>query len=386
MAIVSNNEVIHTCHIDHYGYIGYMNTANIISTFRLEGFLDNSTLSRTILGNTFGDYIVASAIFIVTIIIIQLFRNIILGRLGHIADKTDTTLDDFFVSALQAISAYFYVYVSLYFALQFLAVGTALQNALNVILIILAIFEINRMIDAGMNGIANDKNGKTGHGTLQALSGMNKVFSVLVWIIGFLFLLSNIGVNISSLIAGLGIGGVAVALALQNILGDLFSYFAIHFDRPFATGDFIIVGDKMGVVDKIGLKTTRLHALQGEEIIVSNRELTSTQIQNFKKMRERRVVFAVSVTYDTEPEKLKAIPNIIRDIIDSEKSARFDRSHFASFGDSALNFETVYYVKNGDYNGYMDVNQSILLKIARSFRNENIQFAFPTRTIHLQKS
>ncbi len=175
------------------------------------------------------------------------------------------------------------------------------------------------------------------------------------------------------------------SMAAQNILADLFSSFAIYFDKPFVIGDFVIVGDKMGVVEKVGIKTTRIRALQGEEIVMPNKDLTSSHIQNFKKMRERRVVFTFGVTYETKTESLRAIPAMVRKIIESQEKTRFDRAHFSAYGESDLTFEVVYYVLSGDYNKYMDIQQAINLEIKEAFERQGIDFAYPTRTRYLTR-
>ncbi|MCK5590629.1 MAG: mechanosensitive ion channel family protein, partial [Candidatus Pacebacteria bacterium] len=174
--------------------------------------------------------------------------------------------------------------------------------------------------------------------------------------------------------------------AFQNILEDLFSSFAILFDKPFKVGDFIVVGEHKGVVQKMGIKTTRLKSTGGEEIVISNKELTSARLQNFKKMKERRIGFNFGVTYETPTGKLKAIPGTVKDIIDSIEKARFDRSHFTQFDDSALTFETVYYVTTSDYVVYRDIQQEINLRIKELFEKDGIDMAYPTQTIYLNKS
>jgi small-conductance mechanosensitive channel len=182
-------------------------------------------------------------------------------------------------------------------------------------------------------------------------------------------------------VAGLGIGGIAVALASQALLGDLFSYFVIFFDKPFEIGDFIIVGDKLGVVEYVGIKTTRIHALSGEQIVFSNTDLTNSRVHNFKKMEKRRVVFKLGVIYQTPAEKLKSIPRIVKDIIEEQQDVTFDRGHFQSFGDFSLNFEFVYYVAGADYNKYMDIQQAINFSINDIFAREKIEFAYPSQTL-----
>jgi small-conductance mechanosensitive channel len=194
-----------------------------------------------------------------------------------------------------------------------------------------------------------------------------------------LLALANLGVEVTPLITGLGIGGIAVALAAQSILGDLFGSLTILLDKPFLVGDFIIVGDQMGTIEKIGIKTTRVRALSGEQLVFSNTDLLSSRIRNFKRMYERRVVFSVGVVYETPVEKLQRIPEIIRQSILTQPQTRFDRAHFNTFGAYSLNFEAVYFVTTPDYNRYMDIQQAINLELVRRFGEEHIEFAYPTQ-------
>ncbi len=216
----------------------------------------------------------------------------------------------------------------------------------------------------------------------SAVDLLTKAAKFALWVIAVLFILSNLNINITSFIAGLGIGGVAIAFALQSILSDLFSSFAIYFDKPFVVGDFINFNDQSGVVEKIGIKTTRLKSLSGEEIVVSNKDLTSSVIKNFKRMKERRVVFTFGVTYKTSTNKLRKIPKIIENIIKEIEMAREDRVHFKELGEFSLNFEVSFYVESSNYLEYMNVRQEINLKITEAFSKEKIEFAFPTRTIY----
>ena len=186
----------------------------------------------------------------------------------------------------------------------------------------------------------------------------------------------------------MGIGGIAIAFALQNILADAFSALSIYFDKPFEIGDFVVVGEFSGTVKKIGIKSTRIQLLQGEELVMSNAILTSSSVRNFKKMRKRRIVFGFGVTYDTPSKKLKKIPDIIRDIIDPEKLQyldKLDRVHFSEFGDFSLIFDVVFYMKTQDYMKYKDTQQAINYAIRDAFEKEGIEMAFPTQTIYLQK-
>jgi len=200
-----------------------------------------------------------------------------------------------------------------------------------------------------------------------------------------MLVLQNLGYEISALVAGLGISCIAVAFALQNILSDIFASFSIYFDKPFKTGDFIVVGNDMGVVNKIGIKSTRIRALQGHEIVISNKELTGSRVHNYKKMERRRVLFSIGVEYGTPVAKLKKIPKIIKDSIEAQESTTFDRVHFKEFGDFSLLFEIVYYVESGDYTNYRDIQQEINFSIAEKFKKSKIEMAFPTTTVHVRK-
>ncbi len=206
-----------------------------------------------------------------------------------------------------------------------------------------------------------------------------------VWIGIGLLALDNIGVNISTLITGLGIGGIAVALATQNILGDVLASLSIIFDKPFVVGDFLVIGDEMGTVENIGLKTTRVRSLSGEQLILSNSDLLSSRIRNYGRMYERRIVGGFGITYQTPLEKIERIPQMAKTAIEAQSNVRFDRAHFKAHGASSLDFEYVYYVLLPDYGVYMDVQQAINLALHRKFLEENIEFAYPTQTIFLEQ-
>jgi small-conductance mechanosensitive channel len=280
----------------------------------------------------------------------------------------------------------FYVFLSLYIAIQFLVLNAFLKKIVDAVFIVSLLYQVITATRIFLDYLL-DKRGKEGNGAnMEHVKDMIQlIITMSFWVIGALFVLSNVGINVTSLVAGLGVGGIAVALAVQNILGDLLSYFAIYFDRPFIKGDFIVVGDQTGIVEKVGIKTTRIRALQGEELVISNSELTSSRIQNFKKMAERRIVFSIGVVYETPVEKLENIPHMIRDIISSLDLARFDRAHLSAFGDSAYLYEIVYYVLTADYNQYMDVHQMMSFQIIKAFAQEGIEFAYPTQTIYLAR-
>ncbi len=205
----------------------------------------------------------------------------------------------------------------------------------------------------------------------------------VLWATVLLAMLSNLGVNITAFVASLGVGGIAVALAVQNILGDLFASLSIAVDKPFEIGDFIIVNDVMGTVEYVGLKTTRLRSLSGEQIVISNTELLKQVIKNYKRMAERRIVFTFGVTYSTTPEQAEQIPQIVKRLVEASGKLRFDRAHLLKFGDSSLDYEVVYIVKEPGFNAYMDEQQRINLALMRELEQIGVEFAFPTRTVYV---
>jgi small-conductance mechanosensitive channel len=216
---------------------------------------------------------------------------------------------------------------------------------------------------------------------LGSLNIIGVIVNAVIWALVALLTLDNLGIDITALVAGLGIGGIAVALAVQNIFGDLFASLSITLDQPFVVGDFLIVGDVLGTVESIGIKSTRLRSLSGEQIVMPNSDLLSSRVRNYGRMMERRVVFATAVTYETPIEAVEQIPRLIREIIEEQADTRFDRSHFAAHGAASLNFETVYYVCSPDYNRYMDIQQAINLRLHREFAKLGIEFAYPTQKL-----
>lgn len=206
---------------------------------------------------------------------------------------------------------------------------------------------------------------------------------VFLWAVVLLAMLSNLGVNITAFVASLGVGGIAVALAVQNILGDLFASLSIAVDKPFEVGDFIVVGSLAGTVEHVGLKTTRIRSLSGEQIVMANAQMISITIQNYKRLQERRIVFEFALPHECSLEQVKQVPAIVERIIRAQEKTRFDRSHFRGFGESALEFETVYIVLDPSYNVYMDIQQAINLGMMEAFANIGVRFATPARTVHV---
>ncbi len=337
-------------------------------------------------GNTVGGFVVAFGAFVLFLVIFKIFQVVILSHLKKLAEKTETDIDDTLVSIVKSIKPPFYSFLAFYAATFFITLNDILEKAVGVVLIIWIVVQVIVAVQILIDYVVRKRMGEEEDAAAEnAINIIGKLSKGVLWVVGLLLILSNLGIDITSLVAGLGIGGIAIALALQNILSELFSSFAIYFDKPFQPGDFIVVGDKKGVIEKIGIKTTRMRALQGEEIVISNKELTSAQIQNFKKMEERRVSFSFGITYETPVEKVKKISGVVKEVIEGEEGARFDRAHFSRFDDSALNFDVVYYVQSGDYANYMDIQQNINIRIMEIFEEMKVDMAYPTQTIYMQK-
>lgn len=331
---------------------------------------------------------IAVAIFVIIIIFLKLLRDRFLVVIKKISQKSKNHIDDIIVDVLSTISWPFYIYIALYISTRFLViVPEILDKILFFLFVIIIVYyagkAAQKIIDHFINAHVEKREEK---GNASVLKTLGVLLKVSLWILAFLFILANLGIEITPLIAGLGIGGIAIAFALQNILEDLFSSFSIYLDKPFREGDFIVIGKDMGIIKQIGLKTTRIQALEGQEIVVSNRELTSSRINNYKKMKKRRIVFTFGVEYKTPNSKLKKINEIVKKIIDKEKLTALDRVHFKEFGNSSLNYEVVYYLDSNDYNVYMDVQQSINFQLKEAFEKEGIVFAFPTQTVYLEKN
>ncbi len=347
----------------------------------------NGILDQVYLGNTVLMYLVSLGIFFLGIIAIWILKNIALRRMKKWAERTETTIDDFLVKAIEKSIVPLLYFGVLIISINNLSLHTKAEKYLQFATVIVITFFLLRAITSVFKYSlgAYLKKQENGEQKQRQMRGITNIVTFLIWTIGFIFLMDNLGFEISAVIAGLGIGGIAIALAAQTILGDLFSYFVIFFDRPFEIGDFILVGDKKGVVEYIGIKTTRIRSLSGELLVFSNTDLTNSRVHNFKKMERRRVVFTLGVIYQTPSEKLELIPGIVRQIIDEQENANFDRGHFASYGDFSLNFEFVYFVEGADYNVYMDIQQAINLKIFKEFESRGIEFAYPTQTLYLTK-
>ena len=306
-------------------------------------------LSYSIGHNYIEEYLLAFGVFLLTVLILKIFKYVIITRIKNITAKTKTQYDELFIEIIDNIGWSFYVFLSLYVAIKFIwtpvYVNTALYYALLFIVVYYAIKGSQTIIEHIALKIISKRKNKEEEYIITLLSN---IFKISLWGIAFIFILSNMGYNVSTLIAGIGIGGIAIAFALQNILIDIFASFSIYFDKPFRIGDFIVTGKDSGTVKKIGIKTTRIASLGGQELIVSNRDLTTSRINNYKRMEKRRISFTFGVVYETPSEKLRKILVIVKDLFDKIELADFGRVHFKEFADFSLNFEVVYYVNTRD--------------------------------------
>jgi len=343
--------------------------------------------SYTITENSLYDLSIFAGIFVFGILVAKIFRLTIIKFLKKIANKTATNLDDFLIEIITKSIMPLLYFGAFYLATRYLALHETCSKMIYVMgVILLTVIGIRFVSTILEYWIRNFWMQKVAFEERQAtIKGLIPAAKILIWTMGLVFLLDNLGFKIQTVIAGLGIGGVAIALASQAILGDLFCYFAILLDRPFEVGDFIIIGEYLGAVEHIGLKTTRIRSLGGEQLVFSNTDLTNSRVRNYKRMEQRRVVFDLGVTYQTPTEKIEKIPVTIEDIIKKTDKTIFDRAHFKSYGDFCLDFEVVYYVMSSDYNVYMDIQQSINLAIKREFDKLGIEFAYPTHTVFVAK-
>jgi len=344
-------------------------------------------LKNTIYCQPFKTYLIAVIVFVLTIFFLRIFKNYAIKKLEKISKKTKTDLDNFFIESIKSINWFFYLALAFWISLQLIKLPNQVEKYFSYLVFIIIVFQILKIIQGLINFFTTKLTArqkiKDKKIDPSIIAFLNKFLKIIVWAAAILLTLQNLGVNVTAIMAGFGIGGVAIAFALQNILGDIFACFSIFFDKPFAIGDFIVFDGEMGTVKKIGIKSTRIQTLQGEELVVSNKELTEKKVHNYKRMNKRRIQFCIGVAYETPFEKLKKIPSIIEKIIKETQLAELDRIHFKEFGDFSLNFEVVYYVLSPDYNDFMDTQQTINFALKEAFAKEKIEFAYPTQTIFI---
>lgn len=349
----------------------------VVSSFGNEVFFGNSLLK----------YCIAIGSFLIGFLVLAIIKKIVLTKLQKLVAKTKFKYDDAIISAVRTQGVPLAYFIWFYICINQLKLSERVALVFKAFILIVAIFFIIRFIQSIVLFWLNNiwLKGEKASERKNTSIAIVTVLKIVLWIIGFLIFLDNMGIKISAFIAGLGIGGIAIAFAAQAVLGDIFSYFSIFFDSPFVLGDLIVIDGISGTVEHIGIKTTRLRSLTGEEVIISNTILTSSKLHNFKRMQERRIVFSLGVTYDTKADVLAQVPDIIRGIVESAPDTRFDNCRFMSFGDFSLNFEVIYYVTSGDYKIYCNTQHNINLEIKRVFDEKKIEFAFPTQTVYVAK-
>jgi small-conductance mechanosensitive channel len=334
-------------------------------------------------------WLLAIAVTIFGFLLLKLVVGLLTRRLDRLSESTSTSIDDGIVAVIKKTKWWLLAVLALYAGSLFTALSERIGQVLDKTLVIALLLQLGIWSSAALKfslELYRRKQMKKDPAGVTAVNAIGMFANGLLWLAVVLLALDNLGYNVTALIAGLGVGGVAVALAVQNILGDLFASLSILIDKPFVVGDFLIVDDYMGAVEHVGLKTTRVRSLSGEQLVFSNSDLLKSRLRNYGRMYERRVAFNIGVTYDTSREQLKQIPGIMRTAIERQEKTRFDRSHFFKYGDFALIFETVYYVLGPDYNLYMDIQQAINLEINEAFEAQGIAFAYPTQTLLLQRS
>lgn len=336
--------------------------------------------------NTAKDLFLAAGVAVAVLIVLLVIRAVVSSRIASFAAKTSTRGDHLAAAIVRRTSWVFLLIVSFYPASQLLHISENVRAAHAKLLVLALIFQAalwaNGIITF-MLAVPEDATDKQ-QATARLLQSIGFLCRLGIWAVAGLFALANFGVDISVILAGGTIGGLAIAFAFQSILKDLFSSLSIILDKPFEVGDYLVVGDLSGTVERVGLQTTRMKSLTGEQIVFHNGDLLSSRLRNYKHMKERRVSFTIGVTYGTPAVQLDAIPGMIEKIVDLEETARFDRCHFKTLASSSFDFDTVFYMKVPEYASYLDVQQRINLAIVRKFEEEKIEFAYPTQTIFLE--
>ena len=342
-------------------------------------------LSTIFLDNSLADYLIFILFLAFSFLFIKLFDKFLLSKMDLVVKKYSHSFSQLLKNIFKKrFYPLFYILI-FYLAFNRLKIINPIANFIELILLILTvIFVVLTILDIASYTLKKYwEKKKRSDEQQKVLSASLFLIKTLIWIIALLFILDNLNIQITGLVTGLGVGGIAIAFAAQSILADLFNYFTIFFDKPFDIGDFIIVGNYKGTIEHIGIKTTRLRSLSGEQLVISNTDLVNSRINNYKRMERRRINFSFSLTYDTPLEKIKKVPNIVENIIKETEKTEFDRAHFAQYAEYSLLFEVVYYVEDSDYKVYMDTQEKINFKMGEEFNKLGVDFAYPTQTIYL---
>lgn len=344
-------------------------------------------LTTIILNNSIENYILAVIFLAAVYFSVKIFDRFILKKMDLLIKRFSQSFSKLLKKIIKRRIYPLLYLLAFFLAFRQLETVPQLDNFVNLILMILTvIFIVLTLLDIISYSLKKYWAKKDrSEEQLKVLNVTLFLIKILIWTIALIFVLDNLNIQITGLVTGLGIGGIAIAFAAQSVLTDLFNYFTIFFDKPFDIGDFIITGNYKGTIEHIGIKTTRLRSLSGEQLIISNTDLVNSRINNYKRMQRRRINFNFGLTYDTPLWKIKEIPGIIEEIIKSIEKTEFDRAHFAQYAESSLLFDVVYFVKDSDYKTYMDIQQQINFKLREKMDELEVSFAFPTHTIHLNE-
>jgi small-conductance mechanosensitive channel len=340
------------------------------------------------LNNTVGSYVTVLLVVAIGCLGLRLLTAAVLPLLRRWATATASPIDDALLRYGETYAIPFAYGLVAHAGIQGLNLHPALDRLLDVTVLAAATLLVTRLLQLlVVNALRLWWHQARGETDAEAsLYLLTPAIDIALWTIAAIFFLQNLGLNLTGLLASLGVGGVALALASRSVFEDLFNYYTIVLDRPFEIGDFLAIEESefMGTVERVGIKSTRLRSLGGEELIFPNTYLTTHRLRNYRRMYQRRVCFHFGVEYNTPPDVLSAIPDLVRSLVEPIAGTRFDRCHFYQYGNSSLDFETVYFVLDRDYNVYMDLHQQVCLGIYRAFTERGIAFAFPTRTVHIQ--
>ena len=353
--------------------------------------MDSSSLQfltdTQLLGISIANWLLALGVMVVSFIIVRAGIGLLLRKVQARAQKPDAYVSHIAVEVLSSTSNTLLLLASILIGVGVLDLPERWLDRVSSLWFVVAALQVGLWANRAIALALLHYFARHSHSDIHQKSALATLSlwgaKVFLWAVVLLAMLSNLGVNITAFIASLGVGGIAVALAVQNILGDLFASLSIAVDKPFEVGDFIVVGSLAGTVEHVGLKTTRIRSLGGEQIVMANAGMISTTIQNYKRLQERRIVFEFALPHDCSTEQLRQVPVIVENIIKAQEKTRFDRSHFRGFGESALEFETVYIVLDPSYNVYMDVQQAINLGMMEEFARIGVRFAIQARTVHV---
>lgn len=357
----------------------------MLQYFLSENILKSDFLQNKFLGNRVVDYLDFLAIFLIFTLLIKLFRATILVFLHKFAKKANSPVFDFVLRKIKTILVPIEYFGVFYFSFKTLKLSPYVSKGLDVVALLIVVFYFTRFVVALVDFLIEQKIEKSSTPSkARVLRAIIPAINIVLWALGIVFILSNLGFNISALVAGLGIGGLAIALAGQKILGDLLSYVSILVDKPFEIGDTILIDGNWGTVEYIGIRSTRLRSISGELYVFANSDITAARIRNYTKMKERRAEINIGVIYETPLEKLKIIPQIIENVINGVEKVRFDRVHFRAFGNFSLDFQAIFWVEDDNLKVFLDKQQEVLYKIFDEFKKNQIKFAYPTSKVFLE--